>query len=848
MVSIFIFTGCSSDNESYRAKIADLPYGVTNLKNGYLVSFSESHKASGRVQKISFMKSEKNGVDSQEKPSSSRKDLPQIISYMIDGKIRLIDFYIQDINNSPKLGFESTARSLVFINPLVSSLPMVERIHVFSMIHSHKKYSDLVRLISRLESLEESEIIQLSSDIAFDLTLGKQESSTSTNIPTIPSQTSSTNFDQNRGAEKAEMDFPRNTCGDELPTDASIYPVDVYPVYIPYSDSNLKKVKSSFCNDAFQIKREKTGGKSILVASFLSLEKAERFRLLMKNEFGGGEVGKPSRIEAPRSSMHSLLDFLLAMGNKFSEINDIFMESAQAQEVKIIREYTLVSDFDNHGQFPSTNWPLWHGMKLEMGDDGPILTGTSPIAQQLVVMPDKVMRLPIQKLSDLNGSINKIVSEQFIPPAEIGFFDFNLVKTLSGNNSLKAKLNQKLKDSIINWEPGDYDVLISGWINLRTKDRVFGAFDMNMIMFASDVLEVSPLSFLQEGSNLTEKASQLTPVFTQCLVELDSKRSLDTLFKCIQKPDNLFKIAKAFGLPEDMVIRSLLADLVKLKGKAWEGLSKRVANSANLVAKGASLSRIALFGMYNDAVKPYYLAKFRVIDPTRPEPLVIDCKKDKSLLPKIHDLQVVLCRDTLDGLFLIEMNNFSGDWYEVSRETEGVSSGLVRKLFEDYQKNNKGQKVSYNSLIGPGDRTSLEFTFPKSRPPSQSESNPLLDSMVFTREFFGRDLILELEPYPIDVQRYQRLPSRQVEFKCDDAPKIIWDIAIAPQCSQEGTFARLSSASEYPILVTLDSGKSILLKPIPYKGYGMSGKTPSASMTITSNANKVQVTFSVVRN
>jgi len=90
--------------------------------------------------------------------------------------------------------------------------------------------------------------------------------------------------------------FPQAKCGDPLPQDTTAYPVNLYPVFINYSDRNFSEVKSKFCQDALSKVRE-NGQRAIQVASFLTPERAEAFKDLMIDSFGSGEVGEPAIID-----------------------------------------------------------------------------------------------------------------------------------------------------------------------------------------------------------------------------------------------------------------------------------------------------------------------------------------------------------------------------------------------------------------------------------------------------------------------------------------------------------------------------------------------------------------------
>jgi hypothetical protein len=115
------------------------------------------------------------------------------------------------------------------------------------------------------------------------------------NVPPsrLPRVQISTNPDNNPFSRIA---FPQATCGDPLPQDTTAYPVNLYPVFINYSDRNFSEVKSKFCQDALSKVRE-NGQRAIQVASFLTPERAEAFKDLMIDSFGSGEVGEPTIID-----------------------------------------------------------------------------------------------------------------------------------------------------------------------------------------------------------------------------------------------------------------------------------------------------------------------------------------------------------------------------------------------------------------------------------------------------------------------------------------------------------------------------------------------------------------------
>ena len=92
--------------------------------------------------------------------------------------------------------------------------------------------------------------------------------------------------------------FPKSSCGDPKPTNPSAYPVNFYPVYVPYSEFNLAKVKSKFCSDAFKNRRN-NGEEVIQVASFTSQEMASKFAQFVQSQISGAIVGPPTTVIRP---------------------------------------------------------------------------------------------------------------------------------------------------------------------------------------------------------------------------------------------------------------------------------------------------------------------------------------------------------------------------------------------------------------------------------------------------------------------------------------------------------------------------------------------------------------------
>jgi hypothetical protein len=86
--------------------------------------------------------------------------------------------------------------------------------------------------------------------------------------------------------------YPKKNCGDKLPSELTAYPLKLYPVFIENNERNRDSIQSKFCQNAF-VNYPSFLGDSIEVASFLSEERAKKFKNLMQREVGSGEIGEP---------------------------------------------------------------------------------------------------------------------------------------------------------------------------------------------------------------------------------------------------------------------------------------------------------------------------------------------------------------------------------------------------------------------------------------------------------------------------------------------------------------------------------------------------------------------------
>ncbi len=93
--------------------------------------------------------------------------------------------------------------------------------------------------------------------------------------------------------------FPKDTCGDRMPTNINEFPVDFYPVYAEPTAGILQYIRVNLCRDAYSMTRKEIGQRATQVGSFTSYDRAEQFSKFLKNKIGSGEVGQPRRVEKP---------------------------------------------------------------------------------------------------------------------------------------------------------------------------------------------------------------------------------------------------------------------------------------------------------------------------------------------------------------------------------------------------------------------------------------------------------------------------------------------------------------------------------------------------------------------
>lgn len=92
-------------------------------------------------------------------------------------------------------------------------------------------------------------------------------------------------------------EFPKASCGDTLTSDSNDYPITFYPVFVPYSEANLAKARSLFCQDSLKVRRKDTQELAVQVSSFTSEAESKIFADFISYEISGTDVGKPTIIQ-----------------------------------------------------------------------------------------------------------------------------------------------------------------------------------------------------------------------------------------------------------------------------------------------------------------------------------------------------------------------------------------------------------------------------------------------------------------------------------------------------------------------------------------------------------------------
>jgi hypothetical protein len=103
---------------------------------------------------------------------------------------------------------------------------------------------------------------------------------------------------QRKSFDWEDKRFYKDSCGDLLPANQDTYPISLYPVFIDFSDSNLKTIKTYFCGDAYKVERRQDRGTAIQVGSFVGLENASIFQAFIQEKLEiAAEIGEATVLQ-----------------------------------------------------------------------------------------------------------------------------------------------------------------------------------------------------------------------------------------------------------------------------------------------------------------------------------------------------------------------------------------------------------------------------------------------------------------------------------------------------------------------------------------------------------------------
>jgi len=817
-------------------KVTSTPSGQADLGAGQVMTFAEAKSLKSNGTKIRI-------------PKSSGKST-SVVAAKFGNEIRLLDFVIPGEREQPELSFESTARSLVFMNPIFSSLSFEQRVSVFKAVSKNSKFQELVKLVSESQSILDEKAIDLSTDIALSVAKSLFGKSSSVSTPSKPSPTVTaakpvTPVKPNNSDNPFDkVQFPKPVCGDSLPSDPKAYPVKLYPVFVDYSESNLQTVKSKFCQDALPRTREKTGKQALQVGSFLTIDRANAFKEFMLKNIGSGEVGDdPTVIESqPTSKINSAFKNLVAANNMNSQLGlfDWLMPPANAQSGTNKIKYEIAKQLDRNSVLLGQDTPVvLHGLELESTSDGIKISGTTPVAQQVLVLP--AGKFPPFKQVTSEDYKNGGTRESDIVAEEI-FLSTDINLPFIDNQLPSEPFSELLKPKTGSWKPGTYDVIMSPSIKYNRNGKYeFGAYNWNsgvaVINFLAAIDTWLDLNQLKAGGNkiggnatetpkekmirIVTKLNKANLVRDDCHRDLIKQKEGDnssiTLMNCPGKPGNLFQIASiVYDVDGDKIVSELFGKLFDLQGKQHESLKNKVGKGGNLLLTlgGAGKNTYTSFmigeSMTRDLNKGPYIGQFTVTE-IPPDPALVALSSSTQVtdfeeveifcgkLPsgKFYDLEFGSCH----VLGTIGIKNYSSNWYEIVQ-----SQGEI-------------------TLIRPAQETAIGVT----------EEN----KKEMTKVFLSCRTKQECPGFQTKViaKRYIGTPSRKMVVSCDSKPIAVWNIGISPRCTAEGgTYVDIAAGVEYPVQITLGNGQTLDLKPIFF------GMVPSEAY-LTSSSRSMEFTI-----
>jgi len=761
-------------------KVLDIPAGQVDLNSAKLITIADSKSL------------KKDGTNIRIPETSSPN--ASLIAAEFGGEIRLLDYFVTGVRKNPKLSYESTARSLIFMHPLFAGLAFDKRLLIFEHIALEPKFKELVKLVSETSSLYDKKIADLSTEIVISLAKSKLKAANpqpQAASPQTPSSSPSSQVQpQGSGSIFDNVKFPQPACGDPLPSDPKAYPLNLYPVYVEFSEANLQKVKTRYCQDSLPIKKD--GKQLIQVASFLNTIRANAFRDLMLKQIGNGEVGKPTAIPEKRSSLDSDSKYSSTQTSTFLDwlFPPAQAQSAIAQATSSVKlEYSVAKDFENKDIIslkPISNREIeafqLHDIQIKVDPEGIRLTGSTTAALQVLVFPSGKYSNDLTWAAFKNGGTleSDIIYEKLILP--------------------DVQMNEVVKPKSGEWKAGKYDVIMSPHLKFARKyvqdgtgiEFSFGAFQYNLATILANTLTTIDGGFSLLGSFgvtdtrgiVSKIALKLPPVMQSCLPKLEGAKQ-DILLKlkdCLNEPDNLRNISSSLGIGEDKLVAFGL-NMQYGQNASLNALLGQIAGGGFAVydmAKSVSSSILINEQFARDVQKGSWIAQFEAKEPP-PDPVIaafksttdlsgfqtvnLDCRKESS--GTFFDVEFKSCtgysdRGSLPRLFEgffrdsykslnvysgANYRNYSSSWFEFVQE-QPFSVRLITPNKEGNWENFKGYSDRMQEKI------------------RQKDENPILS---------------------IRIRRLDNLPTqRNINVSCGDKALSIWGIKFEPKCKPSG--------------------------------------------------------------
>lgn len=296
----------------------------------------------------------------------------------------------------------------------------------------------------------------------------------------------------------------------------------------------------------------------------------------------------------------------MAQKNDRTSFLDWLEPSAQAQPITIAQadseqkfEYSVAKVFDNKGILVGAieTFPL-HSLELKPDAEGARLTGTSPVALQVLVFPSGKYSDNLKSDAFKNGGTleSDILYEKLILP----------------NDSINEVIKLKTGD----WKVGKYDIVMSpGAKFARNGTYPYGAFGynvtkqiVNIITMVDGVISIknalgttdsTPVAQIKSREVISKIALKLPPVLQSChrAIEFPKQEDKDKdiwtkLTGCLQEPDNLRTIGNLFGIGEDKLVTGVL----KIEASQNASLYKQIGDFAN-----GAFASFDLFNAISDA-------------------------------------------------------------------------------------------------------------------------------------------------------------------------------------------------------------------------------------------------------